>query len=371
MITSGATIWLASAVGFIGVAALVFLARPDRSQNRLLALALFLDGLNWTMLAVRVAATSPEIATAAIITQITFLMASVFAYLAFLGTLETPLTRVLRGPRAPVVLAVCAVLFAGTSVFQPTWYYPVPLVPGPGPWRWDVPLVGGALLGLHLFHSLVLVFALVAAIHTWARTRPGTAARSRAGWYAIAFGLRDLVLLVDWVVNMLHGLAGTTPLHTAWGSVEMTLLPVSFIAFCALVAYAVLRHQLFDIDLKIKWTLRRGTVVGALAAVFFLVKEAVEAFVPGEGALAGIFGAAVVAALLYPAWTGSSRLVERLMPGVADTNEYRTVRKREVYRAALDEVMADGDLSEKDRNVLTGLADRLGLSNEDAQSLKR
>jgi len=59
------------------------------------------------------------------------------------------------------------------------------------------------------------------------------------------------------------------------------------------------------------------------------------------------------------------------MPDVQDNEEYRTVRKREVYRAAVEELLADGALTEKDRNVLATLADQLGLLYKDARAMER
>lgn len=177
----------------------MFAARPDRLQNRLLALALFLDGLNWLMLVSRVAAETSDVATASIRTQWYFLVGTIFAYLAFLGTLESPLTRPLRGRAAQVAAGAAAVALAGAFLARPDWVIPSELVPVPGPWRVDPLEVGPAGPPVLLLSALVLVFAVVAALHAWVRTPRGTAARSRTGWYVAAFAVRDFVLLVDWI----------------------------------------------------------------------------------------------------------------------------------------------------------------------------
>lgn len=46
------------------------------------------------------------------------------------------------------------------------------------------------------------------------------------------------------------------------------------------------------------------------------------------------------------------------------------MRKQEVFIAALTESLADGTLSDKDRNVLAALADKLGLSALEARRLE-
>ncbi|HEV8359277.1 MAG TPA: hypothetical protein VGR28_02360, partial [Candidatus Thermoplasmatota archaeon] len=43
-----------------------------------------------------------------------------------------------------------------------------------------------------------------------------------------------------------------------------------------LCAYALLRHQLFDIDLKVKWTIKQSTVAGMFIGVFFIVSEGAQ-----------------------------------------------------------------------------------------------
>ena len=59
------------------------------------------------------------------------------------------------------------------------------------------------------------------------------------------------------------------------------------------------------------------------------------------------------------------------MPRVQDTPEYRTVRKRAVYRAAVESAMQDGAVTEKERDVLATLADQLGLGAGEARAIER
>jgi hypothetical protein len=59
------------------------------------------------------------------------------------------------------------------------------------------------------------------------------------------------------------------------------------------------------------------------------------------------------------------------MPRVHDTAEYRTVRKREVYRAATESAIRDGVVTEAERDVLATLADELGLTAGEARAIER
>lgn len=100
---------VATLVGFVGLSALaavaaaallVLFARPDRTQNRLLALVLLLEafasgagaGLMWLT-------DDPRSSYAWQAVTIVAAMSIPFAYLAFLGTLPGPYARPFRGAR--------------------------------------------------------------------------------------------------------------------------------------------------------------------------------------------------------------------------------------------------------------------------------
>jgi hypothetical protein len=59
------------------------------------------------------------------------------------------------------------------------------------------------------------------------------------------------------------------------------------------------------------------------------------------------------------------------MPGTDSSPAYVAFRKMEVYKAAVEEVLADGKVSDKDRRVLDRLRAQLGLAASDAGSMER
>ncbi|MGH7338843.1 MAG: hypothetical protein ACREI7_14780, partial [Myxococcota bacterium] len=139
------------------------------------------------------------------------------------------------------------------------------------------------------------------------------------------------------------------------------------LATVCVFAYAILRHRLFDLDLRVKWTVRRGTLVAALAGVFFITKEVLESAVRADGVLSSVAAAAGIGLVAMPAWRFAGRLADRLLPGVADTTEYRTRRRRELYRAAVESAAEGGALSEDEKRLLAGFAKRLGLTPGEAR----
>lgn len=139
-----------------------------------------------------------------------------------------------------------------------------------------------------------------------------------------------------------------------------------------LLAYAVLRHQLFEIDLKLKWTISRGTVAGSVLVTFFVVSQLVENLASEKfGLLAGSFAAGFLLFLIQPLLRFADRVADRAMPNVQDTEQYRTVRKRDVYVAALEGALVDGVVSDRERDMLARLQDQLGLTATEARALER
>lgn len=139
-----------------------------------------------------------------------------------------------------------------------------------------------------------------------------------------------------------------------------------------LLAYAIVRHQLFDIDLKIKWTISRGTLVGIFLAVFFVGTVMAENFLTDRY---GWAVGGVSAGLLLFALTPLQRLADQVstfaMPHVHDSADYRSLRMRSIYQAAVTSALRDGHVSDEERDLLATLADELGLSAGEARSLER
>lgn len=68
-----------------------------------------------------------------------------------------------------------------------------------------------------------------------------------------------------------------------------------------ILAYAIVPHQLFDIDLKVKGGLEKSTIAGIFVAVFFIVSETIEALLAGTmGAWAGLRTAGALTLGLRP-----------------------------------------------------------------------
>jgi len=274
-------------------------------------------------------------------------------YPAFLAAaLNTKLTRPFAETRVRIVLAVAStVLFFATLLG---------------------PLEFGATL-LYLLLSLLFIFALVASIHAW-RTAASRVARTRAGIYALAFGFRDIcwstvygaAILLIWMGEYaIVDPDASSPIYVVYALGTLIAVP--------LIAYGILRTQLFDIDLRIRWTIKQSTIAGIFVAVFYLVSEGADRLLSSEfGSVFGLLASALVVFFLVPLQRFAERVATVTMPNTQNTPEYAAFRKLQVYESALIEALEfGGGISDKERALLNRLRDSLGVSSTDAEAMER
>lgn len=348
---------------------IVYQVSPHRDQNRFLALLLLLAGLEvaTSFGLVFMATTDPLRETIDAFSTFAVL-ASPWVYLAFLGTVPTPLTRPLRSRRLQWGLVVFAALLV------PLW----PLVGG----RFVATYADGSRLVPPAFrwaltwHGIVLFYGLLAAISAlWTAGGPNlTMAKRKA--YALAFGTRDAGLAFGIFGAQVFGLVGidlpALLARLGEGPVEqMVFVSIPTLVFILLLAYGVLNAQLFVVDLRIKEGLRRAGIVGGFVFVFFAVSEGIETVLEGTvGEWAGLAAAGVLAFLIQPLERAAERMADTVMPGVEDTPAYREERKQEIYSATVADLLADGELSDRDHRILANLRDQLQIDEPDAEAIE-
>jgi len=184
-------------------------------------------------------------------------------------------------------------------------------------------------------------------------------------WFAIAFGFRDIYA---GIVQLLYPLIRPVPF---WGDfIYNPGQALVFATYTLLLAYAVLRSQLFDIDLKVKFVLRQSTVVAMIAGGFIVTSEILESMVPVSGTALSIAIAVVILILLRPIHRFALGMTDGLMSSVQNTPEYLDARKNAVYRATLEGAVEDGIVTEMERRILDRLREELGISPDDAAAIE-
>jgi len=222
-----------------------------------------------------------------------------------------------------------------------------------------------------LFVALVATFsyALVASIQAW-YTSTG-AARSRALAFVLAFGFRDLCWGYNYAFATWEMWTGRTPLAEGVDLGYICYILGTLVAV-PMIAYGVLRTQLFDIDLRIRWTIKQSTLAGLFVAIIFFISEGVSTFLSAElGSVAGLLAAAVVMFFLAPLQRFADRVASAAMPNTKNTPEYVAFRKMQVYESALAEARSENGISDRERALLVRLRDSLGMSEADAETIER
>lgn len=271
-------------------------------------------------------------------------------YPTFLAAaLRTELTRLFSDYRMQIVIAAAALALCAVVLWGPI-------------------KLGGTLL--YVLLSVLFGYALVASVHAW-RTASGLA-RSRAGIFALAFGARDIC----W------GYAYGTATWWLWAGTYQVVdpnasgLPYIFYALgtllaVPLIAYGILRVQLFDIDLRIRWTIKQSTVAAAFITVFYLVTEGADRLLASElGNWIGLLATALLVFFLAPLQRIAERIATLAMPNTQNTPEYAAYRKLQVYEAALEDALPGG-ITEKERALLNHLRDSLEIAPSDAAALEQ
>jgi len=215
------------------------------------------------------------------------------------------------------------------------------------------------------FHGLVSLFGLLVSIHAYILSPGGSAARNRAVWFIIAFGLRDAFIAV---IQILMPLLRPIPY---WG--DLIYNPIHglvYTLYVPLLAYGVLRHQLLEIDLRLRFALTQSVVGALIAGTFLVVSEGLESVFPVQGIATTIVLAGVIAIILRPAQKVAERFANRIMPGVRPTTDYLHERRLSVFRSALEGALDDGEITQREEAILSRLRKQLRITSDEEEMLR-
>lgn len=137
------------------------------------------------------------------------------------------------------------------------------------------------------------------------------------------------------------------------------------------VLYALVRHQLFDLDVRIRLTIQHTSVASVFAGAFFVTSELIEGLLPVDGLVFGVAAAGGVALALRPLQRGARRLAASVIPGAPPLEELDHTGALRLYEEQLDLAWEDGHLGHKEQRILEHLRERLGLHPEDVRVLER
>lgn len=355
---------LAAAVILLGVAVFTFLAAPGRRVNRWLAVVFLGYASGCAAAALLYSVDDQASAHAAQALIVVAFTSALLCYPIFLGhALDRAAPAFLRSPAfAGLALATAggiavAVLAWPESVavgYFSTPYARFETIPGSSQ---------GVMIALGFGVSLG---GLLLSLRAFFKAPPGTPTRRKAGFFLAAFGVQDAGLVVQTAI-----VAAMPPGSLVWNVANVAGFSTVLAVASVLVAYGMVRYQLFDLDVRIKLGVRTSTVAAAFLAVFFVVAQFVEAYAGRFGTVAGALAAGLLLFALRPLQRAAERVADTAMPRVSGDQDYLAYRKIEVYRTTVEEVASDGVVTDDERRLLTRLAAKLDLGETAARAIER
>ncbi len=408
---------LASGVVMALLGCLLLLVRPRRAPQLFFGLFAACWGAQIILLNAAALSRSEAVVWALGVLSFAFVVATWLCLARFIaiaagGRLNRPLTAV------SVALAVVA---WGTLLVRPDWFVVAPVVEvdyayvvrGPAAfWFAIVPLLivfdaalvmvyrqyrmASAGTNRHRFRSMLL--ALVAYLSYYTASNllyyasdagKGQVTTTNGAVLVSLYAVGELILLAvfvhlavrpprperrdPWLLGAMLVPTVAAVLEATWGAwlFSGATLGVWRLLMVAALVHALARYQLFDLDVKLHWTLRRASLVAVFVGAFTLVDWAVRQVAgPTVGAYAGIAAAGGLLFGIGPVQRAAERLAGVALPGVGSTPDYLAFRKLEVYRAGLQEVLRGGRIPDSERRGLETLRAKLGIRSSDAQALE-
>jgi hypothetical protein len=142
--------------------------------------------------------------------------------------------------------------------------------------------------------------------------------------------------------------------------------------FLILAAYAILKYQLFDIEIKLK----RGVEYSILLAIFFGIVLAVQQLLENYvaqilGSAIGIIVGAIIILTSLPLQRMADDAARRVFKGASNTEAYLNWKRMEIYKAALIGALEDQEITPLEKRMLEALRKKLDLTSSDADQLMR
>ncbi|MBI4392320.1 MAG: hypothetical protein HY556_00785 [Euryarchaeota archaeon] len=210
------------------------------------------------------------------------------------------------------------------------------------------------LLG-ELATAVFLLFAAYLAIMRLARTHPEHAGLVLAAGVGLGSGI-------------LRALTDALPSYFYFGVANLVLPLVA--------TYALLRHNLFGLDFRVRWAISKSTIAAVFIAVFFVASEAAQQFF-GEAFQSNYVGILAAGALVFaiaPLSRLADRLAEKAVPVAAGTGPVEAsasdTRGADAYRHAVRLALRDRRLTPGEEVALAHVAQGLGLTPVEAIRLR-
>lgn len=295
----------------------------------------------------------------------------------------------------PAILALAAAA-AATSLVLPLLHHLDAATPGLRSHALGGDVLLAAVIGVQVFLVLcwhrgeaagVPIAAAALMLDSGIRVGVGLIERLDGGWFPFLWVGWLLVLATLWLAGGERRRQARTARRMALWILALPLAGASAAVFLttgdpfdsgifglarflavAILAYAILRHQLLDIDVRVRWTVSKSTLAAVFVTVMFIVSEgAQEVFGEFSGSeFVGIAAAAGLVFFIAPL----QRFADRLAVHAVPSTQVQIRDPISIYAAALRAAMADGSLTRDEERVLAEVQEGLRISAPEALKVR-
>lgn len=180
------------------------------------------------------------------------------------------------------------------------------------------------------------------------------------------------------VILCYAGLVLVTATSVVFPTNEGTALlrTLALLMYPLVLAFAMFRYELFDIDRHVRRAATITMTVGAAVFIFVLAQNYMENIIQ-DLVFSNVFSgfaasalAAVAATVLGVPITRAARAVgRRMIPELGQDEIHR--RKLEIYRHGLEGALADGLLTERESRTLIALRSSMGITDDEHEMVLR
>lgn len=213
----------------------------------------------------------------------------------------------------------------------------------------------------------------------WLFMIPNLAGVATIAWFAVrgrgsvpGFGILAVAGAIAFVAGLVIGVQRIDQAAPDWTlAYNLWLDAIVTSAQPILVFIALARRRIFDLDLRLRFTIRQSTLAATFVAIYFAVSEGAAAiFTNRWGPGLGIAAAALLVFGIAPLHRAAESLAARATPQARPVEAMDDADRQGVYRDQAALLWADGALSSKERRALDQLRTRLDIAAADAMRIE-
>ncbi|HJN55831.1 MAG TPA: hypothetical protein QF646_05545 [Candidatus Poseidoniales archaeon] len=371
-------LWMAASLcALLGSPLLVYLAqltyraRPDEPENRFIALMLAAEGI--ATLVFFVPFGFPVHQNAVLPAQFiqnfmpfafSFLP---FAYLAFAGTIDSPLAKIFSHPKVQIGLLSAGFLFGlhqffvGWNVFMNVAYMEDKAGLGFGQ--------GGLFLQTMIALLLINFYLILTLFFSRQRYEVGSTDRMRIRSYLTGYALRYLFVFGSIGLYLLYRsifqVEGVLP--TTIVGIILLSYTLGNVVFGVMFSLGILRSQILGVERLFKTNINRAALGGIMLSVFFLTVEIFQNYLSSTY---GYIGGMSITAVMMVTRVPLMKIIDKGTDSVVQTSNMDDEEGAGLYREQYEMAMADGVITNMERSMLRLTAKALGLNIEQIQAIE-